>query len=348
MRHHPFDSGTEAVSRTTDFRVTATLYGLAAVGVTPFVVYHALLGHYLLFALILATVAALAGGAVYTLIQRNPGHSGKLIAAVAAGAILATLGHIGAEAIYWVFPFTLINYYIFSLRWALAINGLFLAGFFPIAYSHMPLAHLYRVIASVAITNLIAVVFSHTVQRKQGELSRLATQDPLTGLGNRRSLDFALARAVDRYQRNATPATVAVMDLDHFKSVNDTLGHHRGDQVLVETAECLARRLRKTDGLYRFGGEEFVAVLSDAGLEEGRQVTEELRRLIAEYAYPEGVRLTISAGLAELMADDTPTTWLARADSALYVAKASGRDRVEVGSEQVAEAGRKDERWLES
>jgi diguanylate cyclase (GGDEF)-like protein len=153
---------------------------------------------------------------------------------------------------------------------------------------------------------------------------------------------------VDRYQRNATPATVAVMDLDHFKSVNDTLGHHRGDQVLVETAECLARRLRKTDGLYRFGGEEFVAVLSDAGLEEGRQVTEELRRLIAEYAYPEGVRLTISAGLAELMADDTPTTWLARADSALYVAKASGRDRVEVGSEQVAEAGRKDERWLES
>jgi diguanylate cyclase (GGDEF)-like protein len=291
-------------------------------------------------------VATLVGGAVYTVLYRHPGHSGKLIAGVAAVAILATFSHIGTDAVYWVFPFTLINYYIFPLRWALLINGLFLAGFFPIAYSHIPASQLYRVVASVAITNLIAVVFSHTVQRKQDELSRLATQDPLTGLGNRRSLDFALARAVDLHQRNGTPAVVAVLDLDHFKSVNDTLGHHRGDQVLVETAECLARRLRKTDGLYRFGGEEFVAVVSDARLDEGRQVAEELRRLIAGYAYPEGVRLTISVGLAELMADETPTTWLARADSALYAAKANGRDRVEVGSGEVAEPVPGERRWL--
>jgi len=314
--------------------VTAILYALAAAGVAPFLLPHARPGHYHLFVLILATVGALAGGAVYTVLRQHPGHTGNLIAVIATAAILATLARIGPDALYWAFPFTLINYYIFSLRWALLINGLFLAAFFPLAYTLVPLPHFSRVVATVLITNLIAVVFSHTVQRNQNELSRLATRDPLTGLGNRRSLDQALARCIDYRERYGSEAVVVVLDLDHFKGVNDNLGHHRGDDVLVESARALARRLRKTDGLYRFGGEEFVAILTETGREEGLQVAEALRRLVAGYAFSDGVQLTVSAGLAELADWDTPESWLGRADAALYRAKTAGRNRVEEGANE--------------
>lgn len=326
------ETGQEAVTYTTSYRVTAAFYALAAAGVAPFVVYHAVLGNTLLFVLILATVAALAGGAAYTMARHTPGHSGKVIAAIAAVAILATINDLGAAAVYWVFPFTLINYYVFPLRWGLLINGLFLAAFFPLVYDLIPTDHLYRVATSVLLTNLMAVVFSHAVRRKQAELSRLATRDPLTGLGNRRSLDQALAQCVERFHRGQRPATVAVLDLDHFKHVNDTRGHHLGDEVLITLADCLGRRLRKTDGLYRFGGEEFVAVLTDTDLEEGIQVAEELRRRVADCDLPDAVRLTMSAGVAGLGLTDEADTWLARADNALYRAKSRGRDRLEVGT----------------
>jgi diguanylate cyclase (GGDEF)-like protein len=320
----------EALSVITSYRLTALIYFLAAVGVVPFVFYHAALGHHLLFALILGTVGALVGGALFTVTRGNPGHTGKLIAAVTAAAILATFAEVGSDALHWAFPFTLINYYIFPLRWALLINGLFLGAFFPLATAILPAAALFRVVASLLITNLIAVVFSHTVQRKQRDLSRLATRDPLTGLGNRRSLDRALADSVARHERSGTPAVAVVLDLDHFKAVNDNLGHHRGDEVLAESAGCLARRLRRTDGLYRFGGEEFVAVLTDTDEEEGAGVAEALRRLIAARAFTAGIHLTASLGVAELTDGDTPSSWLARADNAVYRAKTGGRDRVEV------------------
>ena len=323
----------EAIGRTMNYRVTATLFALSALGVAPFVVHHARSDNTLLFVLILGTFAALAGGALFTLIRRHPGHSGKAVAALAGAAILATFAEVGPQTLYWVFPFTLINYYIFALRWALVINGLFLALFFPLAYAIVPPAHLGRVVANVLLNNLIAVVFSHTVQRKQAELSRLATRDPLTGLGNRRSLDFSLAHCVDHHQRNGIPAVVLVLDLDHFKSVNDTLGHSGGDDVLVQTAHCLANRLRRTDGLYRFGGEEFVALLTHTGKQEALRVAGELRSLVAQCDYPGGIALTVSVGLAELRDTDTAETWLGRADTALYKAKSGGRDRTEVGGE---------------
>mgnify|MGYP006308274565 CR=1 FL=1 len=92
-------------------------------------------------------------------------------------------------------------------------------------------------------------------------------------------------------------------------------------------------RLRRTDGLYRFGGEEFVALLTNTGKQEALRVAEELRFLVAQCDYPGEIALTVSVGLAELRGTDTAETWLSRADSALYKAKSGGRDRIEVGGE---------------
>jgi diguanylate cyclase (GGDEF)-like protein len=166
------------------------------------------------------------------------------------------------------------------------------------------------------------------------QLERLATTDALTGLHNRRylqrSMDFELVRA----QRAEHPFCLLMMDIDHFKKVNDTWGHAVGDQVLVEVARLLQENLRTTDLRARWGGEEFVALLLDSDREAGMHTAEKIRSVIERTAIEAGldqpVRVTISIGVACFPDDGVEERKLfAHADDALYRAKEGGRNRVE-------------------
>lgn len=159
----------------------------------------------------------------------------------------------------------------------------------------------------------------------------LATTDALTGCSNRRQALVELEVEAKRAQRGGA-LSIGLMDIDHFKSINDTYGHAAGDDVLKSFAAAALRALRPTDGLGRWGGEEFLVVLSQTRLQAALAAAERLRRMVEEMAVPalsEGRRITVSIGVAEHRPDEPVERTLERADQALYRAKQAGRNRVE-------------------
>lgn len=179
------------------------------------------------------------------------------------------------------------------------------------------------------------------LDRLNRELERLSRTDPLTGLHNRRFLEERLEAEFLRARRYASPLSCLMLDIDHFKRLNDSHGHLAGDQVLRKVADVVRGSLRNVDLLARYGGEELVALLPETPLEEARGVAERIRKAISEVrvekpAAPQTVLLcTASIGVATCPhAEIQDGEGLLRsADDALYLAKAAGRDRVQVHSD---------------
>ncbi|WP_214626079.1 sensor domain-containing diguanylate cyclase [Paenibacillus agaridevorans] len=171
-------------------------------------------------------------------------------------------------------------------------------------------------------------------ERKQQELmlinSRLeamATTDPLTGLRNRRYFQDHLTTLLAKHQNSGQPLSMLIIDIDHFKNINDTYGHPIGDIVLAKLAELLQSMSRETDIIARFGGEEFVAILPETGKEQAVDIAEALCRATA--ATPmDDYRITISLGVATAEIGETNGTLVKKADTALYASKSGGRNRV--------------------
>jgi two-component system cell cycle response regulator len=165
------------------------------------------------------------------------------------------------------------------------------------------------------------------------ETRRLARTDPLTGLANRRHVNERLDLELERARRHRLPLSIAICDIDHFKSVNDLYGHPMGDHVLTVVARALGASVRRIDLAGRWGGEEFVLVLPDTGLGGARIATERLRATIEGLPPFENgpERVTMSIGVAEHNAAESTDAFLQRVDEALYAAKAGGRNRVIIG-----------------
>ena len=160
-------------------------------------------------------------------------------------------------------------------------------------------------------------------------LNALAETDSLTGVFNRRGLDRALAPLAS----SGRPLTAAMIDVDHFKAVNDRFGHADGDRVLKRISDVLGATVRRTDVVARYGGEEFVVILSDSPLDVGLAWAERARTAIeAPEVDDGGIRVTASGGVAQRRDGESFDDLLARADSALYEAKADGRNRVRVSA----------------
>jgi diguanylate cyclase (GGDEF)-like protein len=169
----------------------------------------------------------------------------------------------------------------------------------------------------------LAVAAAEERERLRG----LATSDPLTGLPNRRAFDQRLAAEVERSARHGHALSLVLLDIDHFKRVNDTWGHQVGDDVLVEFARRLQGQARGSDLVARIGGEEFAWLLPDAPAEGARDAAERARRAIASIAFPEVGYVTSSAGIADVAVAGCDVSDLVRmADEALYRAKRAGRD----------------------
>jgi diguanylate cyclase len=163
------------------------------------------------------------------------------------------------------------------------------------------------------------------------QASTLAHNDYLTGALNRRGMEEALAREFSRSDRSGSKVCLALMDVDHFKRLNDSLGHEAGDTALAHLAKVTRDALRPTDVLARYGGEEFVIILPETDLEEGKQVMARVQRELTRNFFlhkNERVLITFSAGVAERRMEETADSTLKRADMALYEAKHSGRNRV--------------------
>ena len=160
-------------------------------------------------------------------------------------------------------------------------------------------------------------------------LEKQAATDTLTGLFNRLKLGSLLDSEITRAHRYATPLAVILLDIDHFKRINDIRGHQAGDDVLRELAQRLVSSLRACDAVARWGGEEFLIMLPNSPLQAGRECAEKLRAAIADFPFAAMPRVTASLGVAERQKNDQRETLIGRADQALYRAKDKGRNRVE-------------------
>lgn len=179
----------------------------------------------------------------------------------------------------------------------------------------------------------LASIVALRVERAR-ELGSLMYRDSLTGLLNHGTLKYRLADALHRVQRSGQPLSVAMLDIDHFKQVNDRYGHPVGDRVLRQLARLLRERLRSVDEVGRYGGEEFCLILSDTDITAAAAVVDKLRSHFAGLIHSvDGVdfHCTFSAGVTKAVASDTPDRLIKRADEALYEAKHAGRNRVVTG-----------------
>jgi len=172
-----------------------------------------------------------------------------------------------------------------------------------------------------------------SMQSQLQKAEHLAVSDPLTSLPNRRGMDAVLAREVSRARRHKVPMCLALLDIDHFKRINDEHGHAAGDRALVHFAQVVRQKIRDVDILGRFGGEEFLLLMPDTpliGAEFG------VNRLLgamqnAPLQLPQATLIVrFSAGVAQWRMDEDPEALIARADAAMYAAKSAGRGRVAV------------------
>jgi len=154
--------------------------------------------------------------------------------------------------------------------------------------------------------------------------------DGLTKVKNRAAFDNALHREVELAHRQGTELSIVILDVDHFKKVNDAYGHAAGDQVLIKIAKTLEDSVRRSDMVFRYGGEEFVAILSYTSEEGAKLLANRVREQIAELNIPEldGYRVTVSLGIAAMNEQDDVASIFKRGDAALYRAKHLGRNRV--------------------
>jgi diguanylate cyclase (GGDEF)-like protein len=188
------------------------------------------------------------------------------------------------------------------------------------------------------IIMLAASALSLAVVSRGQKLLQLATSDPLTGLFNRAYVDERFSVELSRARRYGQVLTIAVIDVDHFKSLNDTHGHMAGDQVLRKIGEILRETFRQSDTAGRYGGEEFVVVLPETDIEAAQQKLESLRELVASTqmilgTHKEKREVTISAGLASFPQDgDDAAELFALADVRMFQAKGEGRNRVVAGA----------------
>jgi diguanylate cyclase (GGDEF)-like protein/hemerythrin-like metal-binding protein len=164
-------------------------------------------------------------------------------------------------------------------------------------------------------------------------LERRVATDALTGLWNRAHFDAALDPEIRRSLRLRQPLSLLLIDVDHFKDINDRFGHQVGDQVLCELARLAATTVRDSDRLFRWGGEEFAVLALASGHRGATRVADSLRAQVAAHAFPVVGPLTISIGVAEYLANESADAWFQRADLMLYAAKCDGRNRVRVDAQ---------------
>ncbi|KAA3626819.1 MAG: GGDEF domain-containing protein [Proteobacteria bacterium] len=310
-----------------DFRVIVWLCLATGLTLIPFTVLHAATGDKRLF-LLIGGLAVLLIVSAYRIWRRGRVNetlvyfTGLSVNFVTACAIY----FVGDLTIHWVYPVVVVNLVLLQPRAGLAANVVFVTIVLWAASNWLSLAELSRVAAALFILTTCVYFFSYSVSQQQDALRTLASVDPLTGAGNRRALHSTLAETVQSRQRYGCSASLLVLDLDHFKRVNDTHGHDRGDQLLRDVVQLLKRRLRSGDRVFRYGGEEFVIVAPHTPLTMAAQLAEDLRGAISRLS-SHNLPVTVSLGVVELQHGEGADTWLKRGDQALYQAKAGGRNR---------------------
>lgn len=307
---------------------------LAVVGVGPFVYLRYIQGESIKALLDLALVSAAVCSALYA---RWRGEATPAILYFAAG--FYTLGAIivvhfnNPIFVFWIFPTILANFFLLRPTQAIVLNLFAVALIVPVALKLEKALDTLAMVSSLFFVATMAYLFARLTEGQRKRLEIFASQDPLTMLGNRRSMDEELRLCAEDFARYQIPATLIVFDLDKFKAINDNFGHSVGDRLLVDIGNLLSKRLRKTDRAFRFGGEEFVLLARNTKLAEAAIIANNIReQIVSEINGPKG-KISASFGCASIQPEETCEQWFVRADHAMYQAKDKGRNCVVLAEE---------------
>ncbi|MBF0126312.1 MAG: GGDEF domain-containing protein [Magnetococcales bacterium] len=230
------------------------------------------------------------------------------------------------------------EHYAFQLRGEPSKNSFFQLESSSNSHSILILTHAAEEKFDAEVVAVLLKIFKNLQKNIQAK-----DQDPLTGLFNRRSFDETISHILDHaiygHQPNRSPADgacLAIFDIDFFKRINDNHGHAIGDEVLILFARLMERAFRSQDRLYRFGGEEFLAILTEVDLEKAKRALERFRVMLESYPFPQVGRVTVSIGATMVNRQDFPPVLIEKADQALYFSKENGRNQVNFHENLVA------------
>ncbi len=310
-----------------------TTFGLMVIGslvLWPFALYHIIAGNFFMMTIV-GGLALLATANAIQIQRKEVAPPLLMLITSVLSSITALLAafHLKLAGIFWVYPALIFNYSLVGTRVAVWVNITLCVSVLYYVGIWADWPQWQRIAVTMAATASFGHIFSSNIDRQKQALLAMATIDPLTGVRNRHELQLELLKACGQQTRSGTPVTLLVLDIDFFKKINDTHGHIKGDEVLIEIAKLMGKRLRTTDSLYRYGGEEFLVLAGGTSVDGGRILAENLRDAI-QNARPGGLLgISISLGVAQYAPPESISEWLQRADEALYRAKANGRNRVE-------------------
>jgi diguanylate cyclase (GGDEF)-like protein len=316
----------------TDFQFAIiVLFGAVAVlGILPFAIYRFASGRLLAGSVDLAIVTCLVTSLVYAWRGGNLERVGLVLMVACTVGCVAIATLLGLPGLLWMYPVVVASFLVVRRQQAMIAAGLAI-GFLVIDGRAFG-SDLERVtfLITASVVGLFAWIFAHRSARQRAQLEFLAARDPLTGIGNRRAMEQELLLATEAHGRHLGVFGLALLDLDHFKRINDNYGHEAGDETLVAFTTLVQGSIRKLDRFYRIGGEEFVLLLPGVDATGLATIGEHVRVDVAAGLRCRNEPVTVSIGATMLRPDDDSASWLARADEALYRAKYGGRNRVEV------------------
>ncbi len=235
----------------------------------------------------------------------------------------------GYLMVFWIFIVSGMTFQYALLSAIVCSTILISASYFYIEDPAIYTMHVFWVFCSFSLGLFGGLIFDgakKAIFTNLHELQHLAITDSLTGVFNRNQLNHVLSQEIKRSARYGNPFGLLVIDIDHFKQVNDTYGHHVGDEVLKKTAQILSNFSRENDTLIRWGGEEFIIIALHVNEESLTAFCEKLRKKIEESDYDKVGKVTVSIGATLFKKDDSQDSLISRADSALYAAKEKGRN----------------------
>ncbi len=321
----------QACHFSSDFRVQSSfLIALTSlVLLTPFAVNNFLENRYLIGAGALAIIVIMAFNAWDT----NRGNSRPwVVLYILTPCITIYLSMCfqtqGIIAALWTFPVILFFYCTLEDRKAWAANLFTLGVVIPQGWIVLDSAMALGVSVTLVAVSVFSAISARVTTSYQKTLEDRIITDPLTGLLNRTVLDDTLNAAVEQHKRLGTPMSILLLDLDHFKDINDTHGHQTGDLVLIEVSRIIKQTTRLSDSCFRIGGEEFLCLLYGSDLDNSKRLAEKIRSGIEQLEVIPDQRTTTSIGVASVQSSDTWQTWYKHVDKHLYKAKNSGRNNV--------------------
>ncbi len=318
-------------------RLLYTINFICIIAIVPFAILAIANSQTWLGVFLLAFVVTLAINTICVLRGGREFFHHAIVISILTTALTLAVYHRGVESVFWVFPIIATSIFVLPMRAALFFSITLTTSVSILMFLEMNPTVALRASLSLGITIILNCVVVNVIQELQNKLRRSSEEDPLTGLANRRQLDNAIMAVLNTFTRTSKPATILLIDIDSFKTINDGFGHDAGDRVIQSVASTIESNTRQSDSAFRLGGDEFLVLLNGVDWSEARAIAENIRHEVEMLSDAESFPVSISIGASVVYRRADKSSWMKRADAAMYQAKMNGRNCIHIYEDKDSE-----------